>query len=627
MLAPMLAALCSMTALAGGVWVGWLTLGRPTAHPPSRDVFVAAWIGWYIQGLAVLLAGWLGLLSPVWLALVLLIPAGGAFLDREAFGTWLGRARADYRRILTAPAWAWILAGAVGGWFALQLSAPPFHYDLLTYGFGQPLHWLSEGRIGPVGPDMYAYEAVPSRMHFLLALGLAGAPMASFSLLLWTLAGALLVARVIAELAHGPERESPAGTAHAPWPLLAASALLMTPAVWDLLLLRKDDLSAIWGGAALLLLHVGLRHARRLEPADIIGLALASAATLAAKPAVTAAYTLALLALTCRRSGGPRWAVSGALVGALAAAALVPIAIHSWLGLGHVLAPALPYLSRYEIASTRWSAAIADAYPFQPQSLDRLLPYALREFGRFFNPTRWNFGDNLGLVVLIGLPPALLFTRWRQLALLWLAGIAGWFLTFHWPRFSLVLLPLEIVLVLELLRRTRLPAFVAGVLAVAACLHGLFYAGLTVTGARVFRPALRAAFAGGPAPGFVPPSVKVCEQINANLDPQAHRLLFVGETRTYPCAVPYDFWNAHFRHPFERVRHGVAPEVTWDRHIAERGITHIVYSPEVARRRMEWSPAMHLRFERWLGERGRVAAREQDRESTTFLVELTPAPG
>ena len=66
---------------------------------------------------------------------------------------------------------------------------------------------------------------------------------------------------------------------------------------------------------------------------------------------------------------------------------------------------------------------------------------------------------------------------------------------------------------------------------------------------------------------------------------------------------PFLVWNANFRHPFERVEHGIPPEQTWERHLRERGITHLIYSPEIARRRMEWSPAMHARFESWLGGR------------------------
>ncbi len=106
--------------------MGWTVLRRPTLHAPSRDVLVSAWIGWYVQGMAVLAAGWLGLLSPVWLSLLLLVPLAGAFLDRRRFGSWLGAALRDYRRTLRAPGWAWLLAGTVCLWVLLQLSAPPF---------------------------------------------------------------------------------------------------------------------------------------------------------------------------------------------------------------------------------------------------------------------------------------------------------------------------------------------------------------------------------------------------------------------------------------------------------------------------------------------------------------------
>jgi hypothetical protein len=324
-----------------------------------------------------------------------------------------------------------------------------------------------------------------------------------------------------------------------------------------------------------------------------------------------------------RRADLPTLARRGSAIGLLVAACLAPLFVHAWLGLGHPLAPAFPHLSRYTLDSTRWQQALADAYPFDPPSLERFVPYTLSELGRFYDFRRWNFGDDLGLLVLLGLPLALLLCKRRGLALIWLAGMAGWFFTFHWPRFALVLLPLEILLVVDLLRRA-LPPRAAVALVVAFGLgHAWFYTALTVTGSQVFRPALAHAFGADAPLAFVPPSVSICEEANARLSPADHRILFVGETRCWPCRIPFDFWNAHFRHPFEQVVPGRPPEVAWERHLAERGITHVIYSPEVARKRMEWSPAMHERFERWLTSRSAgEPLRARNRDSTTFLVTL-----
>ncbi len=609
-----------LLVLVGGVWIGWLSMGRPQQHRAATDLLVAAWLGWYAQGMAVLLLGWLGLLSPIWLGLLLLIPLGGLFLDRRAAGPWLRGALSDYGELLRAPWWLLVLVAVAVVWLGLQLTVPPFHYDLLTYGFGQPAHWLAEGRIAPIGPDMYAYEAVPSRMHFMLGLGLFGAKMASAGILSWVLAAGLLVARAVRTVV---------GT-KTPWAPLALLALIITPALWDLLLLRKDDPSALWGGAALLLLYLGLSRAERFTRGHVVTLALAATATFAAKPGVTAGYVaivLGLLWISRRADRRALWR-TGMAIGALVFVALLPIAIHTWLGLGHPLAAVFPHLSRYEVTSTRWQQALLEAHPFELQPAARMLPYALSEFGRFYDFRRWNFGDNLGLFVLLGLPIALLACRRRALALIWLAGIAGWFFTFHWPRFALVLLPLEILLVMELLRRAVPHRTAVAIVAVLGLTHAWFFVSLTVTGSRMFRPSVVAAFGGDEPLTFVPPSVSICEEANARLSPADHRILFVGETRCWPCRIPFDFWNAHFRHPFERIEPGQPPEVGWERHVAERGITHVIYSPEVARKRMEWSPEMHERFERWLAANAAsepISARNDD--STTFLVTLGDVAG
>lgn len=49
----------------------------------------------------------------------------------------------------------------------------------------------------------------------------------------------------------------------------------------------------------------------------------------------------------------------------------------------------------------------------------------------------------------------------------------------------------------------------------------------------------------------------------------------------------------------------------------------MIYSPEVARKRMEWSPEMHERFERWLAANSvGEPIRARNDESATFLVTL-----
>ncbi len=187
-----------------------------------------------------------------------------------------------------------------------------------------------------------------------------------------------------------------------------------------------------------------------------------------------------------------------------------------------------------------------------------------------------------------------------------------------------MLLPLSVLLLFELFERLVAPRRVAALLVAATAIHVAFYASLTVTGVTIFRPSVASAFGRDAGLAFVPPSVAVCEFANQSLSPADHRILFVGETRSYPCGIPFDFWNGHFRHPFEHLRADETPEVRWERHVHERGATHLIYSPQVARKRMEWSPRMHARFERWLERRGRLLVAHENRESTTRLYALTP---
>ena len=48
----------------------------------------------------------------------------------------------------------------------------------------------------------------------------------------------------------------------------------------------------------------------------------------------------------------------------------------------------------------------------------------------------------------------------------------------------------------------------------------------------------------------------------------------------------------------------------------------MIYSPQVARKRMEGSPQMHARLESWLARRGRLLYTRETRESTMRLYAL-----
>ncbi len=598
----------AFATLVAAIWVGWaIAAGR---RDSEIGLGVAAWIGWYVSALTVLALGWAGFLTRSALWLPLLVAAAGLWLTRRSFAGWLVREWARLRAVLGGPRWLLVATAGLVLWLGLQLAVPIFQYDTITYGFGEPLRWLGDQAIRATGPDIYGFVAVPARMQATWALGLAGPPAASFQLLLWTLLAALLAAQCSELL----------GLA-APWPLLTAAAVLITPGVWDLLLARKDDLVVLWGGAALLALALGVRRRRRLDLRQAAVIGVAAAALLTMKPAATAAYVLALLVAVVLWQDGEASAPRGVATAVMAAAAVVgllPVVAHTWAALGSPLAPALPYLGRFPLTSTRWHVAFASAYPWHPGGLTGQLHQLADTVVRFFDPRRWNFGDNLGIVLLVGVPAALLQRRWPALGAIWLTFAVGFFLTFHRPRFGMVAVALGAVLVVGLLERLLGPGRASAVLTAALAVHLAFYV-VTAPGG-----ALRLALGDHSVTGLEiePSSVLLARWVNRHLDPERDRVLFIGEPRTFPCRVPFEAPSAPFRSEIERIPRGETPESHWDRVLFDSGATHMVYSPQVARAQLELSPRLLERLEKWIASRGRVVAVADSLRSRTVLVAL-----
>jgi len=602
----------------GAVWLGWQTVRRPQSAPPEVDPLILAWVGWYLQSLLVLTCGWLGLLGPAPLVSILVLPAGAAVLDRRFLRSWLPLAMRPYLR-------GWQVLGWWGGgfitliviWLGLMLSLPTFHYDCLTYGYGRPLHWLLEGRITPPGLDVFAYTSVPQRMQTMLAFGTVGEPLATVAPLGFVLAAALLAVRTVRY------RKATSDIAA----FTAGALIMLTPTVWDLLALRKEDLAVLHGAAALVLLAVAAPDDRIPSVRRIVVLGLVSAATFAAKPLVTVGVVAAAVMLALHPSIGRcssrSWWGSVAGTSAVAVLALAPLMAHTWIGAGHPLAAGAPHLGRAPLATARWHKIFDDAYPVRGVALAELPAEIVSEVARFFDPSHWNFGDFLGLAVLVG-APLVLFLRRAPSAERWLvaAGLLGWYLTFHRPRFVLVLVPAVATAVATLCDRWGLRRTLPVAVALVAGLNLIIWFE-TPTGA-IFRAGV---LSRPNRTDFVPASVTVLETANRQLDASEHRILFVGESRVFPCRIPFDYWNPNFRHPFEMLVRGVPPETLWEKHIRNRGITHVVYSPQVARTYMELSPRLFAQLEIWLARRGRVIARGQDADATTVLLELVESEG
>jgi hypothetical protein len=595
----------------GAIWIGWNLLGRPAgAHD---DPIVLGWIGWYVQALAVLLSGMAGLLDVWWLGALVVLPVAGALLDRNCFFGWWGAAWQEYLTIGRESGWMLLLVVAALLCVVLQITVPVFFYDTLFYGFGQPMHWLGEGRIHTAAADNFAYLSVPPRMHFLWGLGLIGEPLPSLGLAAAVVAATLLVGRMLARHLDLAPR----------WCALGMAAVALTPSLWELTLLRKDDLYAVTGAAVLLTVLLDWRRHPEGSRRRVIVLSLVTAVLVAVKQPHTLGYAacawvLAWWSRPDRLSRGWWRAAVGASV--LSILLVMPWFVYAWVDSGHPATGARPYLADRELSSSRWAWSFNHAEPFWSARRGGLAQDLMFHTTRFYRPQEWGAAGNMGLLLLLLVPLAVVLGRQPGLQGLWIGGFAGWYLTIRLLRFVTFLVPLSVVLVISLLHR-RLGLRLATTLVVVSGLVNLgVYVVHPVTGAAVLNH--------GPVPVGIdtdlvlyPPSIEICETANRSL-PEGSRLIFIGESRSYPCRVPFEYWNPHFVHPFEKVRAGEPPEATWARHVLDHGVTHAVYSPSEVRRLFEVSPRLAARLDAWLQRTTRVLASRGPRGMACHLLEF-----
>ncbi len=573
---------------------------------------VGWWIGWYIQALCGLGLGRGGWLSPAVLMGFVLGPIGLVVLDRRRFLRDIRVVGQAIHSLRPQTRWLVGLVFLFIGWFSLTLAVKPFFYDTLFYHYGQPMYWLAHGKIIPTGLDTNAYLPMPTRMHLLIALGVIGDEFAG--LMLWAnfLLLIVMVGLIADEVLHW----------ETPWPHMAMLMLAASPMLWEELLYRLVDGSAVVGGAMLAYLAGRLRVQERITMGHCIVFAVASVVLLTVKPAVTVGYVLGcwLLAGAGRRQWWPSSLPIGVvIVFGVVFLGLVPWIWHAWTAAGHPLMAIKPYLGRWPVYSTRWEGL--KHRQFHISGIADEIQDVRRFFHAFLFPEPGLPANRAGFLIIFGIPIALLQRGFREWKWLWALGLAGVYFTFRLPRYSMVLLPITVLIVLEFFKRHMTWRRVVKMVVFVFILDAAIF---------LYRPwtglPLRYEFArriGRSHTSVLPSSVPVCQWVNLNLDPVSTRILFVGETRYYPCQGRFRYWNPMFRHPMEILRHRPPPEKQWESVLLEGRFTHVIYTPAEARRLFEWPPRLHKRFEQWLYHRCRIQYRARDSVKETVLLSCT----
>lgn len=500
-----------------------------------------------------------------------------------------------------------ILLLSLYGYF---LATPPFILDSLYYHYGLPEYWILNQKVVPVF-DPFALTPLPTRTAFLFGLSVGGHYAPAWMVFMNLILTALMLGHFLA----GKLRLQP------PWPLMGIIAFLLTPAVIDFQLLHMIDASVLWSASVLVYLFLNDEKSNSHRRAVDLLVGILGGIMVTTKIGTTFAFAVATLTLYLFRHR-PLWNSSLfkriLIVGCGFMLPIIPWVLWAtWAG-GHPLAFALPYLGNAEIRSTRWFDTIHQAsFSFQVRNRPLFQDF-FHHLRQFFYPSLPlnKIGGQSGMFVAFLLPVALLTTEHKTLRNLWCLGFLSWYLTFRLTRFSLYLLVIEIAVITLWFSRWSKPRSAIIVLLVTGALNFAIFLSEPVrmaasldtvnewVGYNVI-PTKKGR--------YIPPTPFMCEIINRNLNPQKHRLLFVGDYRYYPCQIPFVYVSYFFRHPLEALDAGKSPEQHWENVLNELHITHLVYSPQGARRWFAWPESIHLRFERWLDKRLRLISRVHNR--------------
>lgn len=612
-----IAAFLNVLIWTGAAWLGWNLHGRPSSSEGRGDILASMWSGWILQAVFLLISGWFGFLNKTILFMLLLLPIGILFVDYARFSCWLIEALRPYRNLCQGSSFMRSLAAGLFLWIIYQATVSVFFYDTLFYGYGLPSLWLAEGRITPSSPDVFAFVAVPVRMHFMWGLALNGDTLVCLLNLTIFLFAALSVGRILFDIIKLP----------VPWPLIGICIVLSIPALWEDFLLRKDDLPVLWGSAVLCYLYFHFLNNLNPSPYSTWVLGLSMGSVLAAKQTGTPGFIFALgiLGMFHRPSGNFRKIRFVLICGLALLIGLTPWIIHTWIGAGNPLAPLHPPWSHYDIPSQRWKNIYVDSdalFQAKKLSVEQALFLPLLNF---YNPKGWSAAGFMGFLILFGLPLAFFSSMRLPFRTLWFLGFASFLFTFRLPRFSFFLLPLAVAIIVNYLARWVSIRRCGFLLFALSLLHVAIYLRHPVTGTALLSHGLIRV---NPYPDITlyPPSIDVCRFANENLNRNRDRILFVGETQYYPCTIPFYFWNPYFMHPLEKVPSGQAPESWWRNWIEQEHFTYIVYTPTELRRLIPWSEKQITSFEIWLRQNTRMIYYKERGPAITYLLQWKSHP-
>lgn len=578
-------------------WLGWNLLGRPpigkTSFSRYGEIFLVC--GWFAQAWWVGLTGMLGLLDKPWLWLWVVLPILGGVLDRKAMAAlWLllGQTYRTWFRVSNL--WLWIGFFNVA-WVLFHFLAPNTHWDLMNYEFGQPIYWLAEGKILAPANDLYAFVCLPLRWHYTWDLGLWGASMALANLVFACFLASLITMRLLAEEAHLPQ----------PWPFIGGLMILQVPGLWELMVLKKDDLVMPWLGSSLLLLIFSITKEKNYEARVFISLGILLTTVFLEKLGVTLGFILGCFALTFTSLWKHKRApfLSSILVWTgTSLLALTPLFVFVGIHLGNPLALRFPYLSSNLTLSSTWVLFFRAQQPWRWTSLKLQVQEFLKTIADMYNPNEWIFGEFLGFFILLALPLALASTRSKRWPFLWFTGFLGTFLTLQHARYFLVMLPLEILLIVPVYQQLFDKIRILILFTTLFILHiGIFTTWLSV--GKLWTQYILGALPTEKRIYLQPPVKDLCQKINRSQEFHRSRLLFIGESRYWPCHVRFVYVNPFFGHPFNRIPPGMSPESWWDKYIEQEKITHIVYHPRPSMDIFTLPAALEKRVRPWLQSR------------------------
>ncbi len=598
--------------IVGWFWLGWLLTGRPNrnqtlfAHP-----LIQIWLGWYVQALGILFMGYLGLLKPYYLALFLLILAGGAFLDRHTFR----KAFPSLPRLHFNRTTIWIGLNLVV-WSSVALCViyqPTNFYDTLHYHYSHPLYWLQHQKIVPLGPSIKAAVPMPTRLHYTLALGLSDWTYPTLLFVVGSIFTALALRESIKLAIDNPK-----------WKTVALLLFITTPALWQQFHYRGNDMFLAWGGATFLLTLLLLLKKENTSYKDILFFGIIGATCASTKLSGLTAWvafaSFDFLIRISRKHFHIFRLFKHILLLALPFLVLAGIWLgHSWYMGGHPLFFSAPYLGKYEIASQRWMNTFI--YTFRPpHNLLSLFNDIKNQVQFFYKGGSIGMEGFYGLIVLFAVPLALASQRIpRHIFFWWFEAALGYYVTLRYPRYALYMLPLNILVTCLLLRALASPKRWQILIVLTGFIHLFLFSTNPWTG-QTFLQSYAHLLRIERKPVQLHPSIYACTWLNEH-EERISSVLFVGETLYFPCKIPYIYWDPYFKHPLEHL-HGLPPQQAWANYMKKHRISHIVYNPAQTLRLFDWPPGMHARWQQWLSRHGQVVYRKGDGPQRLYIIQL-----